>query len=204
MSYWRNFMSTAMYIKCTFHVHSYGHENAARSALADLVAGPRVVDLRITLLVRDRVVEADDAEVLVEPFDRDRVVGTADVGVGAGSLDGQLVVVPTDVDGFAIRAIDFGRCTDRAVVDRVADLDLSARTARGRGRLVGVVALGPAARQSDDGGGHADQYGHVRAHGSSLRVVYDDGRSDHAGTRSIRLVIPSSRPRSQTTGSPLL
>src|SRR6187399_643420 len=120
MSYWRNFMSTAMYIKCTFRVHSYGHEKSIGgrnektaaltgcgrgSALADLVARSRVVDLRITLFVSDRVVEADDAQVLVEPFDCDLVVGAADVGVGAGALDGQLVVVSADIDGFPVRAI---------------------------------------------------------------------------------------------------
>src|SRR6476620_6024646 len=181
-------------------------KNTARSALADLVARSRVVDLWVALFVGDRVVEAHDAETLVEPFDRDRVVGTADVRVGAGALDGQLVVVAADVDGFAISAIDFGCRSDRSVVDGVADLDLSARTAHGRGRTVGVAALRAAAGQSDDGDGrgHTDQYRHVRAHGSSLPVVYDDSRGDHAGTRSIRFIIPSSRPRSQTTGSPFL
>src|ERR1700754_1994786 len=126
MSYLRDFMSMAMYSKSPFHVHRNRHENPVGSALADLVARPGVVDLRIALLVGDRVVEADDAEFLVDLLHGHRVVRAADVGVGAGALDGQLVVVAPDIERFPVRAIEFGCRPDGAVVAGISDLDLAA------------------------------------------------------------------------------
>src|SRR6476660_6185518 len=96
MSYVRDFMSIRRYIKSAVDVHDYGHQFP--SALADLVARSGVVDLGVALLVRDDVVEADDAETLVDPVHVHGVVRAADVGIGAAALDCQLVVVAADVE----------------------------------------------------------------------------------------------------------
>src|SRR5687768_7959189 len=141
MSYVRDFMSMAMYIELPIGVHRNGHRISA-SALADLVARTGVVDLRIALLVRDRVVEPDDAEPLVDAVHRDGVVGTADVGVGARAFDGQLVVVAADVEGLAVGAVEFGRRADGAVIDGVADLDLATLGAECCRRSSGISAVG--------------------------------------------------------------
>src|SRR6478752_6267642 len=75
MSYVRDFMSIRRYIKSAVDVHDYGHQFP--SALADLVARSGVVDLGVALLVRDDVVEADDAETLVDPLHGDGAVRAA-------------------------------------------------------------------------------------------------------------------------------
>src|SRR4051794_11566663 len=167
MSYLRDFMSITRYIKSTFDVHGYGHQIIRASALADLVSRAGVVDLGVALLVGDGVVEADPAETLVDPIHAHRVVRTADVRVGAAPFDGQLVVVSADGERLSIGAVELGARADRAVVDGVADLDLTALGAECGGGGVGVAAVRAAAGEPDhDGGSHTDH--NVRAHGSSL------------------------------------
>src|SRR6188472_2240508 len=112
MSYLRDFMSMEMYIESLLMSTSMDTKGVERSALADLVPRACVVDLRITLRVSHRVVEADDTESLVDAVHVDRVVGAADVGVGAVALDGQLVVVAADVERFTVGAVEFRRPAD--------------------------------------------------------------------------------------------
>src|SRR6476469_6178569 len=165
MSYVRDFMSIRRYIKSAVDVHDYGHQFP--SALADLVARSGVVDLGVALLVADGVVEADDAETLVDPVHGHGVVGAADVRVGAAAPDSQLVVVAADVERLSIGAIELGGGADRAEVDGVADLDLTAFGAESGGGGGGDAAVRAAAgKPGHRGCSQTDQ--DVRAHGSSL------------------------------------